>query len=64
VCASTGEATRLGLVSWCLYDWPTFAFPTIVTTFVLSVYFTRAVADNPVFVAGIVVLLPLLKEPR
>jgi UMF1 family MFS transporter len=38
----------LGLASWCLYDWANSAFPTIVTTFVFSVYFTRAVADNPV----------------
>jgi UMF1 family MFS transporter len=45
---SGGEASRLGLASWCLYDWANSAFPTIVTTFVFSVYFTRAVADNPV----------------
>jgi UMF1 family MFS transporter len=43
-----GEASRLGLASWCLYDWANSAFPTIITTFVFSVYFTRAVADNPV----------------
>jgi UMF1 family MFS transporter len=41
-------ATRLVLASWCLYSWASSAFPTIVTTFVFSVYFTRAVADNPV----------------
>ena len=45
---TAGEASRLGLASWCLYDWANSAFPTIVTTFVFSVYFTRAVADNPV----------------
>lgn len=45
---TVGEASRLGLASWCLYDWANSAFPTIVTTFVFSVYFTRAVADNPV----------------
>lgn len=45
---AVGEASRLGLASWCLYDWANSAFPTIVTTFVFSVYFTRAVADNPV----------------
>jgi UMF1 family MFS transporter len=38
----------LGLASWCLYDWANSAFPTIVTTFVFSVYFTRAVAEDPV----------------
>jgi UMF1 family MFS transporter len=45
---TVGEASRLGLASWCLYDWANSAFPTIVTTFVFSVYFTRAVANNPV----------------
>jgi hypothetical protein len=25
------EATRLGLASWCLYDWANSAFPTIVS---------------------------------
>ena len=45
---TAGEASRLGLAAWCLYDWANSAFPTIVTTFVFSVYFTRAVADNPV----------------
>jgi UMF1 family MFS transporter len=45
---TVGEASRLGLASWCLYDWANSAFPTIVTTFVFSVYFTRAVADDPV----------------
>jgi UMF1 family MFS transporter len=45
---TAGEASRLGLASWCLYDWANSAFPTIVTTFVFSVYFTRAVAEDPV----------------
>ncbi|MFM9850336.1 MAG: MFS transporter [Hyphomicrobiaceae bacterium] len=46
----TAEAkvSRLGLASWCLYDWANSAFATIVTTFVFAVYFTQAVADNPV----------------
>ncbi|MGI9353579.1 MAG: MFS transporter, partial [Rhizobiaceae bacterium] len=39
---------RLGLVSWCLYDWANSAFPTIITTFVFSVYFTQVVAENPI----------------
>jgi UMF1 family MFS transporter len=41
-------AGRLGLASWCLYDWANSAFATIVTTFVFSVYFAGAVAENPV----------------
>ena len=39
---------RLGLASWCLYDWANSAFPTVVTTFIFSVYFTQSVAENPV----------------
>ena len=39
---------RIGLVSWCLYDWANSAFPTIITTFVFSVYFTQMVASEPV----------------
>lgn len=38
----------LGLASWCFYDWANSAFPTIVTTFVFSVYFTQAVAEDPI----------------
>ena len=36
------------MASWCLYDWANSAFPTIVTTFIFAVYFTKAVAENPV----------------
>lgn len=39
---------RAGLVSWCLFDFANSAFPTIITTFVFSVYFTQRVAENPV----------------
>lgn len=42
------KAGRLGLASWCLYDWANSAFPTLVTTFIFAVYFTQAVAENPV----------------
>jgi MFS transporter, UMF1 family len=45
--ASPG-ASFLRLASWCLYDWANSAFPTIITTFVFAVYFSQAVADNPV----------------
>ncbi len=45
---ATAKTSRLGLASWCLYDWANSAFPTIVTTFVFAVYFTQAVAENPV----------------
>jgi UMF1 family MFS transporter len=37
-------AIRRALVSWCLFDWASSAFPTIVTTFLFSAYFTDYVA--------------------
>jgi len=43
-----GRIQRIGLVSWCLYDWANSAFPTIITTFVFSVYFTQMVASDPI----------------
>lgn len=36
-----------GIAGWCLYDWAMSAFNTVITTFVFSVYFTKAVAANP-----------------
>ncbi|HSG94571.1 MAG TPA: MFS transporter [Afifellaceae bacterium] len=38
----------LGLAGWCFYDWANSGFPTVITTFVFSVYFTQAVAENPI----------------
>ncbi len=35
--------TRLGVLSWCLYDWANSAFNTIIGTFVFSVYFARGI---------------------
>jgi UMF1 family MFS transporter len=37
-----------GLAGWCLYDWANSAFPTVITTFIFSVYFTQAVAETPI----------------
>lgn len=39
---------RRGLLAWCFYDWANSAFPTVITTFVFSAYFTKAVADSDV----------------
>jgi UMF1 family MFS transporter len=36
------------LVSWCLYDWATQGFPTIIITFVFSAYFTAKVASDKI----------------
>jgi UMF1 family MFS transporter len=37
---------RRGLAAWCLFDWANSAFPTIVTTFLFSAYFTDYVAET------------------
>ncbi len=34
--------------AWCSYDWANSAFPTVITTFIFSVYFAQAVAASPV----------------
>jgi len=39
---------RLGGFSWCLYDWANSAFPTVITTFVFSAYFTKAIAVDEI----------------
>jgi len=41
-----GRASRLGLASWCLFDWANSPYPTIIGTFVFSVYFQNAVAAD------------------
>lgn len=41
------EARRIGLFSWCFYDWANSAFPTVITTFVFAAYFSQAVAETP-----------------
>lgn len=40
-------AGRGAIFSWCLYDWANSAYPSVVTTFVFSAYFTTAVARTP-----------------
>lgn len=41
-------AQRVGIASWCLFDWAISAFSTLVTTFVFAAYFTSAVADSTI----------------
>lgn len=41
-------APRRGLFGWCLYDWANSAFPTVITTFVFSAYFTSAIAADKI----------------
>jgi len=39
---------RRGLFAWCIFDWGNSAFPTIVTTFIFSAYFTEKIASDEV----------------
>ena len=47
---TTDDARRswLPIAAWCSYDWANSAFPTVITTFIFSVYFTQTVAASPV----------------
>jgi UMF1 family MFS transporter len=65
-------ASRRAVAAWCLYDWASNAWPTVVSSFVFAAYVTREVAPNAEIgtawwgtstaIAGIVVALlsPLL----
>jgi UMF1 family MFS transporter len=39
--------SRLGQVSWALYDWANSAFSAVIITFVFATYFTQAIAESP-----------------
>lgn len=53
--------------AWCLFDWAISPFPTIVSTFIISNYFAKAIAPDPtigsaqwsfmIAIAGIVIAL-------
>lgn len=38
----------LSIAAWCLYDWATSSFSTIVMTFVFAIYFTTNIASNKI----------------
>ncbi len=38
--------TKLGIFSWCLYDWAHSAVNTVIGTFVFSVYFSRGIIGD------------------
>jgi MFS transporter, UMF1 family len=38
----------LGVASWCLFDWAHSAFPTVITTFIFSTFFVKAVSSNKI----------------
>jgi UMF1 family MFS transporter len=39
--------SRPAILSWCLYDWAITPYPVIVTTFVISNYYAKAIAPDP-----------------
>jgi UMF1 family MFS transporter len=39
---------RRAVSAWCLYNWASHTFPSVITTFVFATYFTQAVAPTPV----------------
>lgn len=39
---------RRAILSWCLYDWASSAYNTVITTFVFSIYFARGVVGDEV----------------
>jgi MFS transporter, UMF1 family len=47
VAAESGKSPR-ELFTWCLYDWATQGFPTVITTFVFAAYFTTVVAADQI----------------
>lgn len=46
--ASRKWASKPALIAWSLYDWANSPFSTIITTFIISTYFTQAIAENPI----------------
>ena len=61
---------RRALAAWCLFDWANSAFPTIVTTFLFSAYFTDYVAETHAagqslwsFANGLAALVVALASP-
>ncbi len=44
----SARATRLGQVSWALYDWANSAFSAVIITFVYATYYTKGIAANEV----------------
>lgn len=45
--AGRAGAGPRALFAWCVYDWANSAFPTVISTFLFSTYFTQAVAPDP-----------------
>ena len=46
--AEAGLAPPRARFAWCLFDWASSGFPTVIVTFVFSAYFARAVAESTI----------------
>ena len=46
--SSRKEASKLGQVSWALFDWANQPFFTIITTFIFAPYFANVMVGDPV----------------
>src|SRR4029450_970571 len=46
--AARREASKLGQLSWALFDWANQPFFTIITTFIFAPYFANVMVGNPV----------------
>ncbi len=44
---SESTPDRKAAVAWCIYDWASSAFPTVIMTFVFAAYFAQGVAEDP-----------------
>ena len=66
------RASRLGQISWALYDWANSAFSVVIITFIFATYFSQAIAADEVTgttqwamaiagsAVGIILLAPVL----
>src|SRR5215470_14491354 len=45
---SPRDASKLGQVSWALFDWANQPFFTVVTTFIFGPYFANVMVGDPV----------------
>ena len=45
---SDERSLRRARIAWCAYDWANSAFPTVIVTFIFSVYFVQGIASDEI----------------
>lgn len=62
--------SKIGIFSWCCFDWGISAFPVLISTFIFAAYFTEKVAMNKIIgttqwgeVAGLAGLIVAVLSP-